>query len=167
MMLRIHRYVLAFSWCLCACGHTGDPKPVPADSAPAIQKPQLDSISGIPEKDSVPANNSGTADSIIVLEAKGNRDTLHADIQKDYQQVHIQVPVAGTRNLAVQLNPEGRERNVRISQIEMPDGKTDGPFGRTMQYKTLKKGVYTLIIARSNMADGIVKGPVGITIQKD
>lgn len=166
-MLRIHRYMPAFLWCLYACGHTADPKPVQADSAPAMHKEPLDTLSRIPAEDTAPANNPGAADSVIVLEAKGDSDTLHADIRKDYQQIHIQVPVTGTRNLMVQLTPEGPDRNVRISQIEMPDGKTDGPFGRTMQYKTLKKGVYTLIIARSNMADGIVKGPVHIVIQKD
>lgn len=166
-MLSIHRYIPAFLWCLYACGHAGDPKPVPADTVPAMQKQQSDTLPRIPERDSVPANDPVSADSVIVLEAKGNRDTLHADIRKDYQQIHIKVPVTGTRNVAVQLNPEGRERNVRISQIEMPDGKTDGPFGLTMQYKTLKKGVYKLIIARSNMADGIVKGPVTIAVQKD
>ncbi len=166
-MLNTHRYIPFFLWCLCACGSSGDSKQVPQDSAAATHTPLPDTLTHGHIEDSLAANNPEPADSIIVLEATEGKATLHADIRKDYQQIHVKIPVAGTRQLAVQLEPEGRERNVRISQIEMPDGKTDGPFGRTMQYKTGKKGMYTLIIARSNMADGIVKGPVSIHIQKN
>ncbi|MCF3109496.1 hypothetical protein LL912_12005 [Niabella sp. CC-SYL272] len=163
-MLRTPRYLSFFLWCLYACGHVADPKQVQDDTMSG-QHP--DTLFHPPAKDTLPPSSPESGDSIMVLASSGNRDTLHADIQKEYQQIHIRIPVTGTQHLAVQLKPEGYERNVRISQIEMPDGKTDGPFGLTMQYKTGKKGTYTLIIARSNMADGTVKGPVNIFVQKN
>ncbi|MGJ7033643.1 hypothetical protein [Niabella hirudinis] len=105
-------------------------------------------------------------DSVIVLRAQQNDTVFIADIQKDYQQIHVQIPVTHTRHLNLQLQPEGKDRNLRISQVQMPDGKTDGPFGLIMEYPTKKPGVYMLIIGRNNMADGRVKGPVRIVVAR-
>lgn len=44
--------------------------------------------------------------------------------------------------------------NIRINQIEMPDGKFDGPFGREMRYEIKIPGVYKIIIGENMMAEG-------------
>lgn len=160
-------YIALLSVLLFACNNPDHPKP--------LQQAGDSNLNGqVPQS---PDGNAGTADpssaavegkdSVIILTVTKNTDTLSAEIRKDYQQVHVQIPVTNTRHLKAQLKPEGRERNIRISQIELPDGKTDGPFGAGMEYKTSRKGTYTLIIARNNMADGEVKGPVQILVVLD
>jgi len=164
-MLRISLYTVLLLILFGACSGPADPNAAPQDSShnrhgqePLPVLPDTAVITGKPE---------ATNDSVIVLQAKEAHAELSADIQKDYQQIHVQIPVTQTKQLKVQLQPEGKERNVRISQIEMPDGKTDGPFGLTMEYATKKAGTYLLIITRNNMAEGTVKGPVRIVVTKD
>lgn len=160
-------YIALLSVLLYACNNPDHPKPLQraGDSNLNGQVPQYpDGDTGKADPVSAPANRK---DSVITLTVKQNPDTLSAEIRKDYQQVYVQIPVTSTRRLTAQLKPEGRERNIRISQIELPDGKTDGPFGADITYKTNRKGTYTLIIARNNMADGEVKGPVQIVVVLD
>lgn len=141
----------------CGTGEKSSPKVATAESLSDIVK---DSIAAI-----APEENSATStDSIIVVEMKGVKEELMANINADYQQILVRVPVGKTRLLKAIVNPQGTERNIRISQIEMPDGKTDGPFGRLLEYKTPKQGIYTLFIGRNNMADGKVAGPVTIQL---
>lgn len=144
---------------LVACGsrETPPPKLTPADSLSNIVKDSLPVIA-------TEENAATSTDSIIVLEMKGVKEELMTDIKADYQQIHVRVPVGKTQLLKAVVNPEGAERNIRISQIEMPDGKTDGPFERSLEYKTPKEGIYTLFFGRNNMADGKVTGPVKIQL---
>ncbi|MBZ4188258.1 hypothetical protein [Niabella beijingensis] len=159
-MTRIPFYALLALLFSGACNNPATP-PAAVDSTNS--QPQVrDTTPGMVQ----PSDSSGKTgnDSLIVLTVKEPVAQLAADIKKDYQQIHVNVTVSGTKKIKAVLKPEGRERNLRISQIEMPDGKTDGPFGATMEYQTAKKGVYTLIIARNNMAEGEVKGPVQIQV---
>lgn len=164
-MLRISLFTILLSVFLGSCGSPADPTPSQKDSGsnPYPQHPPA----SLPDTVATTGKQEAGNDSVIVLLAKEDTATLSADIQKDYQQIHVQIPVTHTRHLKVQLHAEGKERNVRISQIEMPDGKTDGPFGPAMEYTTKQAGTYILIIARNNMADGTVKGPVRIVIAKN
>lgn len=41
--------------------------------------------------------------------------------------------------------------NIRFNQIIMPDGDSDGPFGRSLQYDLTRRGVYKLSIGESLM----------------
>lgn len=139
--------------------------PIPADStetADTSSPPVV--VSG--NKDTLTAANPQEEnDSVIYLSATGRQSDLSADIKKDYQRVYIKVPVSGTHQLNATLKPQGANRNVRFNQIELPDHKTDGPFGLSLDYTTKKSGTYGLIIGRNNMAEGDVKGPVTVHIK--
>ncbi|WP_018631260.1 hypothetical protein [Niabella aurantiaca] len=166
-MRRLPLYIVLLSGLAYACHNPDHSRPLQQDRDSNLsghgQSP-LPHNGNIADPIPAPADQK---DSVIALTVKRNTDTLSTEIRKDYQQVHIQIPVTNTRHLTAQLKPEGRERNIRISQIEMPDGKTDGPFGAAMEYKTNRKGTYTLIVARNNMAEGEVRGPVQIVVVLD
>lgn len=51
-----------------------------------------------------------------------------------------------------------KEMNIRIDQIKMPDGSFDGPFGKTIDYKTDQKGEYWIILGKSQMEGSSQKG---------
>ncbi|MET0637661.1 MAG: hypothetical protein ABWZ25_16650 [Chitinophagaceae bacterium] len=67
-------------------------------------------------------------------------------------------------DLTAMLFPDDKGLNIRFTQIVLPDGKTDGPFGQTLRYKLTQPGTYQLIIGPSNMADGKVKGDFTIRL---
>lgn len=56
------------------------------------------------------------------------------------------------------LLPEGEMANIRFNQIIMPDSSMDGPFGRYLTYDLASKGLYSLIIGESLMADNPYAG---------
>ncbi|RYY63041.1 MAG: hypothetical protein EOO05_00395 [Chitinophagaceae bacterium] len=62
------------------------------------------------------------------------------------------------------LEPSDKKMNIRFSQIIMPDGKTDGPFGQKLQYKINQEGTYQIIITPNNMADGVTNGDFTIRL---
>jgi hypothetical protein len=82
-----------------------------------------------------------------------------------FQRIHVVVKNVSNDSLVASLNAPGKERNVRINQIIMPDGSMDGPFGHEIHYRTRQKGTYTLIIGKDNMADGQVEGPVTVYVR--
>ncbi|ANH79939.1 hypothetical protein A8C56_02165 [Niabella ginsenosidivorans] len=150
---------------LTACKNPEAKKPeVPADST--VNADTSNPVAAPPEnKDtSTVADIHSNNDSVIYLNASGRLSDLTVDIKKDYQRVYISVPVNDTKKLNAVLKPEGKNRNVRFNQIELPDKKTDGPFGLSVAYSTKKNGTYGLIIGRNNMAEGTVKGPVNVHI---
>lgn len=55
------------------------------------------------------------------------------------------------KNIHVKVTPEKTDGNIRISEIELPDGSTDGPFTDILNLKTSQKGIYKLTISESKM----------------
>lgn len=69
------------------------------------------------------------------------------------------------KSLTVHLDTPGDTKaNVRVSQIVMPDGTSDGPFGRDMTYSLTQTGEYQLIISESLMAGDPWAGRVDVTV---
>lgn len=81
-------------------------------------------------------------------------DTLIANLQMDKNNRRLEIPVFidSARILFVQLNSADSTANIRISQIGMPDGTYDGPFGRSLKYKIKMQGNYKIIIGQNLMA---------------
>lgn len=48
--------------------------------------------------------------------------------------------------------------NLRINRIIMPNGESDGPFSKTLQYPIKQKGTYKLIVGGSKMQGDDWKG---------
>lgn len=60
--------------------------------------------------------------------------------------------------------PEGTGGNLRWSQVVMPDGTMDGPFGQHVGYNLTQQGGYTLIFSENQMAGDPWSGRANIQI---
>ncbi|MCH5596922.1 hypothetical protein [Niabella ginsengisoli] len=91
---------------------------------------------------------------------------LQRTITSDMQSVHVLLNDLDVGLLRVSISHSLPDANIRISQIVLPDGSTDGPFGQQMSFDVKQKGNYTIIINKSNMASGTQVGDVFITIER-
>lgn len=78
--------------------------------------------------------------------------TVKGHLSKKGDPVVCYLPVVNGRTLTAAIIPDDSTANVRFSHIYLPDGSTDGPFGRSLQYKLAQKGVYKIYIAPNRMA---------------
>jgi hypothetical protein len=60
--------------------------------------------------------------------------------------------------------PDGNG-NLRLTQIVMPDGNTDGPFGQEIDYDLPQTGRYQLLFHENMMAGDPRSGNVQITVK--
>lgn len=60
--------------------------------------------------------------------------------------------------------PDGQSGNLRWSQVIMPDGTMDGPFGQDTRYDLTQFGGYELIFNENNMSGDPWTGKATITI---
>ena len=97
-------------------------------------------------------------DTLHVLNTNG--DTLVLDLQMDSIGQHHNIPIKiqSGKNLFGELSSKDSMANIRFTQIEMPDLKFDGPFGRNLKYKIKDTGEYHLIIGQNLMAGDPWKG---------
>lgn len=95
--------------------------------------------------------NESQADLINQLSLK---DTLVMHLIMDSTHQHITIPifVKGIKKMNGSLSSKDQNANVRFSQIQMPDGKLDGPFGSNLEYNARVDGKYLLIISQNSMA---------------
>lgn len=85
---------------------------------------------------------------INVTDGKGS-----VRIQKmEDQTIYIEFPSNGYKKVSGWLSSPDSLANIRFSQIIMPDGTMDGPFGREMDYELLKEGIYRISIHENMMA---------------
>ncbi|GAB3425424.1 hypothetical protein [Niabella aquatica] len=91
---------------------------------------------------------------------------LNKTIVAETQSVHITLTDLDPGLLNVSISPGKPGANIRISQVVMPDGSTDGPFGQQLTFDARQKGNYTIIINKSNMASGSQVGDVLISIER-
>lgn len=83
---------------------------------------------------------------------QGQKDTLTFELQK-----------ASTVNIA--LSTEGKAGNIRINQILMPDGASDGPFGTDYTDSLSMAGQYRIVIGESLMQENPYTGPYRVKIE--
>lgn len=72
--------------------------------------------------------------------------------KKADQMVTLQFTVDGYRKLNGYLTSKDSIANIRFSQITLPDGTMDGPFGREITYDLPADGTYRISIHESLMA---------------
>jgi len=77
------------------------------------------------------------------------------------------LPADRKGQLSAILVPSDSKMNIRFSQLVMPDSTMDGPFGQKLDYKLTQRGMYRIIIAPSNMADGKTTGDFMIRLKVD
>ena len=68
------------------------------------------------------------------------------------QTIYIEFQSEGDETLTAHLSSSDAIANIRFTQVIMPDGTMDGPFGRDMEYKLPTKGLYKISIHENMMA---------------
>lgn len=92
--------------------------------------------------------------------------SLGEEFTKDGQQFVLKIENVPAGELSATLRPQNSGQNIRINQIILPDGNSDGPFTRELKnYKIPKPGTVTLIIGRSNMASAESKGAFTLYVE--
>ncbi len=81
------------------------------------------------------------------------------------QVVYIEFVADGYKEMTAKLSSPDSLANVRFSQIILPDGTMDGPFGREINYKTPVNGVYKLSVHENMMAGDPWEGDFRIGIK--
>lgn len=122
----------------------------------------IDSINPPP-----PVKTDFTEDSVINIkfEKDSTSITVRGQMRGINSPVTINIPVTKGGQLSALLVPDDTVANIRINQIFMPDGKADGPFGRTVSRRVTEKGTYKLIIAENLMQGDEWKGKFSLTVK--
>jgi hypothetical protein len=146
---------------LISCNNNAEPETVadPAPDTSAIHEPAPVITTG-----NTPVNQQ--VDSLIRFKFDRDSSTLTASGTLRSSKDRIIGYLAADRELDMTavLEPSDKDLNLRFSQIIMPDGKTDGPFGQKISYKLTQTGTYQLILAPNNMANGKTSGDFKIRL---
>lgn len=101
-----------------------------------------------------------TKDTIIVIRFPKDSIsvTVTGKINGINKPVTVSIPVTTGSQLTALLVPEDSAANIRINQFFSPDGKADGPFGRSLNKEITQHGDYKLIIGENLMQGDEWKG---------
>ena len=102
--------------------------------------------------DSVPRNIQ--IDSVIYLSFApgGVSVSVKGHVDKKGEPVICYLPVTLGKKLTASVTPDNKKATIRFSHIDLPDGKSDGPFGNTLNYDLTQKGTYKIYIGPNMMA---------------
>jgi len=118
-----------------------------------------------------PENYSEQSGKVIT---PGERDTVNIQLHDGFGKVNIhkeknqivfvKFNSANYTNLYALLYSPDSSANIRFSQIFMPDGSMDGPFGREIRYSLIQNENYKLSIHENTMAGDPWTGDFNIEI---
>lgn len=91
--------------------------------------------------------------------------TLNGNIDGFGQQIIYVFEASKGQKLNASVRPIKSQGNIRISQIYIPSGQADGPFGEKMTYDLTENGDYKLILSENQMAGEPWKGEYLLTIE--
>lgn len=88
--------------------------------------------------------------------------------KKERQNVYLSFDSGDGKQLYGKITSQDTLANVRFTQIVMPDGTMDGPFGNEIRYELPQKGKYEINIGENMMAGDPWSGvfTVEITLKK-
>jgi len=110
------------------------------------------------------SNKSANADTLINLVFEQDSSTLTAKGKLDKDPITCYLQVDRKAIITAKLVPLDKELNIRFSQIILPDGTSDGPFGQELKYTLKQKGMHRFIVGSNLMADGKRKGEFEIKL---
>lgn len=105
-------------------------------------------------------SDSGT----VHLDLTDGRGELIIHKNKD-QSIYLIFNSDGYKKLSATLSSPDSLANIRFSQIILPDGKMDGPFGRDMNYDLPINGTYRIRIHENMMAGDPWEGNFAVKVQ--
>ena len=88
----------------------------------------------------------------VAFPKDSNAVTVKGHLARKGDPVVCYLPIVKGNKLMASLMPDDSTANIRISHIFLPNGNTDGPFGRNLQYKLTQKGVYKIYLGPNRMA---------------
>ncbi len=91
------------------------------------------------------------------LTTSGHIDSINATII-------CYLPVKQGKHLSATVQPVKGNGNVRFNQLWLPDGSSDGPFGKKLEYDLHGSGLYQLYIGASKMAENPYIGNFTLTV---
>lgn len=91
--------------------------------------------------------------------------TVKGHLEKKGKPVICYLPVTQGKKLTASIATDTVTSNIRFNQIFMPDGQSDGPFGKVLNYKLDKKGVYKIYIGSSLMAGNPFTGDFALKVK--
>lgn len=120
------------------------------------------------------ATHSNILDSIVIPSDSG---IVHMSIvdgkgyltvrKKEDQVVYIEFLSTGNSKVKGHLSSPDSLANIRFSQIIMPDGTMDGPFGRDIEYAISQNGYYKISVHENMMAGDPWGGVFHVKIEID
>jgi hypothetical protein len=102
----------------------------------------------VQDKNSIHLSFADGSDSVSVT---GKLDSLYSSVSCIFS-------ITGKKKLTARIETAKRSTNIRFNQIILPGKKADGPFGKEIEYDLPEKGIYTLIIGHSLMAENPYAG---------
>lgn len=91
--------------------------------------------------------------------------TIGEEFTDENQQFIIVIKNVTKPTISAKINTVEKDRNLRINQIILPDGSSDGPFSKEMIFNKKKNGTYKIVIGKNLMADGKLVGKVSVTVK--
>ena len=85
----------------------------------------------------------------LSLDDGEGRTEMH---KESNQTVYIEFEAKGYKKIMAHLTSKDSLANIRFSQITLPDGSMDGPFGRDLTYNIKSDGIYKVSIHENMMA---------------
>ncbi len=106
-------------------------------------------------------------DRVIVRLADGERlpFTIGEEFTDKHDKLILKISNYNKPKITAKIATKQQDFNIRFNQIQLPDGKMDGPFMREITYDVPKPGEIWLIIGKNNMADGKTTGSFSVTVE--
>jgi len=105
-----------------------------------------------------------TDSGIVKIELKDGKGKIQIRKEQD-QNIYVEFLSQGYRKINGYLSSPDSTANIRFSQITLPDGTMDGPFGRDIEYELPSDGTYKLSIHENMMAGDPWSGIVNVKIE--
>ena len=80
--------------------------------------------------------------------------SISENIEKDGQFFVVEIKNYYKKQISATLIPEGKQQNLRISQLFLNKEPLGGPYGRELNEIIPKEGMLSIKLAKSNMAEG-------------
>jgi len=106
-------------------------------------------------------------DRVIVRLADGERlpFTIGEEFTEKHDKLILKISNFNKPKITAKISTKQQDFNIRFNQIQLPDGKMDGPFMREITYDVPKPGEVWLIIGKNLMADGKTTGSFSVTVE--
>lgn len=127
-------------------------------------------------------NEDKTQTDLLLLDSNAVSQTAQSDSPQSYQLtgsdtvlVHLVMDSIGHHDtisfhISTQgcihgfLNANDKTANIRFTQIALPNGTFDGPFGKELKYEAKQTGLYKVITGQNLMAENAWKGPYKVRL---